>query len=109
MNREKIKKELNDITDWKSVDIWSVTIILYILLFNIFPKNSQENTENKLFMEYLYYHNSFHTDTYWTRKLSSLNLNEHYLNLVFPFKHGFNIEHTSRIDIFYIQNLLNTY
>lgn len=111
MNREKIKKELNDITDWRSVDIWSTTVILYILLFNTFPwENSEEITENKLFMEYLYYYNSFHTDSYWGRKLSSLDLDEQYLDLVFTiFKHGFDIEHTKRVDIFYIQNLLNKY
>jgi len=111
MNREKVKKELNDITDWRYVDIWSATTILYILLFNTFPwENSQEKTENKLFMEYLYYYNSFHTDSYWGRKLSSLDLEAHHLDLVFPiFKHGFDIEHTTRVDIFYIQNLLNTY
>lgn len=111
MNREKVKKNLNDIVDWRPVDIWSITTILYILLFNTFPwENSQEKRANKLFMEYLYYYNSFNIDSYWTHKLNSLDLDKHYLDLVFPIlKYGFDIEHTTRVDIYYIQNLLNTY
>lgn len=111
LNRKKIQYEGNDIMDWRAVDVWSCTTVLYTLLFNKFPwDNAKETRSNLLFIDYLYYYNNFNTDTYWINKLDSLNLDSYYLNLYFPIlKHGFDIDHNKRIDIFYIQNLLNTY
>lgn len=98
---------------WTSNDIWSLTVVLYILLFNSFPwiNAIDENifdTENvqtcDIFRHYLLHNNS----TYWYKKLKKINLNSKEFSVFNKIlNYGFNINHEERTDINYIKTLLS--
>tara|TARA_B100001559_G_C16427702_1_gene588302 strand:+ start:177 stop:1196 length:1020 start_codon:yes stop_codon:yes gene_type:complete len=103
-------------TSWYSSDIWSLTIILYILLFEVFPWNNTltYNTYNKLtknidtpcdlFNNYI----SQNPNDYWHNNLKHLfKKNHNYLNIfTHLFTYGFNENWKDRTDINYIKHLL---
>lgn len=92
-----------NITNWASCDIWSSSIILYILLFRLFPwQNSSKN--NIHFIQYI----NEYDDLYWYDKLSELNINDTYKKIYSKiFNYGFNLDHTERCNITYIKNLVD--
>ena len=103
-------------TSWYSSDIWSLTIILYILIFEVFPWNNTltYNTYNRLtksfdkpcdlFNNYI----SQNPNHYWHNNLKHLfNENHNYLNIfTHLFTYGFNENWKERTDINYIKHLL---
>ena len=104
-------------TSWFSSDIWSLTVILYILLFNIFPwKNTlayktYDTTKLnykpcEIFNDYI---NSNPYD-YWYKYLSTLfNTDDKYFTIYLHLlTYGFNINWHQRTEISYIKHVLNT-
>ena len=103
-------------TSWYSSDIWSLTVIFYILLFNNFPwyntisyKTYDNNINNKIkpctiFNNYL----NKNPYEYWNAQLSTiLNTNNDYFTIYnHLLVYGFNKNWNERTDISYIQNLL---
>ena len=103
-------------TSWYSSDIWSLTIILYILLFNKFPWNNTieyKTYNNKKFrtIEPCDIFNTYlisNPSEYWNERLSVLfDKNDiHFSTYSKILTYGFNIKWNERTDISYIQNLL---
>ena len=100
-------------TTWMSNDIWSLTVILYILLFKYFPwRNALDKTvfNNQMipscnvFNYYLLHRNS----TYWHKDLNNIELNSKEFTVFNKIlNYGFNINHEERTDINYIKILLS--
>ena len=110
MNFQKFK-------NWYSSDIWSLTVILYILLFNSFPWNNTilyktyDNNINNIQEPCIIFNNYINTNSYdyWNKELSTIlnkkyNYFTIYTNLLV---YGFNKNWNERIDILYIQHLLS--
>jgi serine/threonine protein kinase len=105
------------ITSWYSSDIWSLTVILYILLFNTFPWSNSitYNTYNKCINkidEPCKIFNNYIIDnpiTYWNKHLSTLFKKDDIYFTIFShlLTYGFNKNWNARTDINYIQNLLS--
>ena len=93
-----------NINNWYSVDIWSLCIVLYILLFKEFPWYSS-NSREETFISYI----NDYKSTYWYDKVNTLELEEtHKVVYSKIFDYGFNLNVDERNDITYIENLLNT-
>jgi serine/threonine protein kinase len=103
-------------TSWYSSDIWSLTIILYILIFNVFPWNNTltYNTYNKLTKhidkpcDLFNYYISQNPNDYWHNNLNYLfKKNPTHLSIfTHLFTYGFNTNWQDRTDINYIKHLL---
>lgn len=97
------------VNNWYSSDIWSLTVILHILLFNTFPWSNSYNSINTnksciIFNDYL----SKKPYEYWNLQLiTKYNKNDKYFNLYnYLLTYGFNINWKEREDINYIKYLL---
>ena len=104
--------------NWFSSDIWSLTIILYILLFNKFPWSNTltyetyDNNKNKIYEPCDIFNNYITNNDpykYWNILLSKifhkndtcLPIYNHLLN------YGFNKNYNERNDISYIKYLIS--
>lgn len=104
--------------NWFSTDIWATGIILYALLFNNFPWYNPltcDTLTKKTFKNPLepcplfedYFYNKHYT--YWHKDLNKLSIDEKTLNILnVIFNYSFNLNWYDRIDISYIEFLLNT-
>lgn len=109
-------------TSWYSSDIWSLTVILYILLFNSFPwyntisyktydnMNYIMNNNNNKIEPCMIFNNYLNKNPYeyWNIQLSTiLNTNNDYFTIYnHLLAYGFNKNWNERTDISYIQTLL---
>lgn len=103
-------------TSWYSSDIWSLTVILYILLFNNFPwyntisYKTYDNNKNNNIEPCIIFNNYLNKNPYeyWNTRLSKiLNKNNEYFTIYnHLLAYGFNKNWNERTDICYLQNLL---
>ena len=104
--------------NWFSSDIWSITIILYILLFNTFPWSNTltyeiyDNNKNKIYQPCDIFNNYITNKDpykYWSILLSKIfHKNDRSLPIYNQLlNYGFNKNYNERNDISYIKYLLS--
>lgn len=106
---------LKKFNNWFSSDIWSLTVILYILLFNTFPWHNSLTynayDKNKIYQPCDIFNNYIINENpykYWNLHLSKIfDKNDKYLYIyTILLNYGFNKKYNERTDICYLQCLL---
>lgn len=93
--------------NWIKNDIWSVGIVIYIILFGMFPWKLADSNEDTFYLKYIDYVNTGKIDEYWLNVFKSFHKNKKkYYKFLHIIKNSLLINEDERASTEYLLSLL---